>query len=47
MDVLLGVIAALVLIDTVERWLDGRKETQPRRWHKPSHYIMTHQDWGE
>ena len=32
-------------------WMDrkARKANQPKRahWHRPSQYIMTHQDWGE
>ena len=47
MDLIIGAIIAMVLIDTVERWTGKRPPRKRRAWHRPSQYIMTHQEWRE
>ena len=48
MDLIIGAIIAMVLIDSLERHAKGRASRGKRaHWHKPSQYIMTHQDWRD
>ena len=48
--VIIGAIG--VGLEALDAWYAGRKEraasqTKRTHWHKPSQYIMTHQDWRE